>query len=79
MKTAIKHNNFKVGNKIILPNNIYITAIGLKTIPYKLVSYTVDLLYSENGHERIILKRRKKLHDKYINTVQEILTEINRN
>ena len=79
MRTAIKHDNFKVGNKITLPDNLCITAIGLKTIPHKLVSYTIDLLYSDNGIERIILKRRNKLHDKYIDTVQEILTTINRN
>jgi hypothetical protein len=77
MKTAIKHANFKVGDKINLPNNLCITSIGLKTIPYKLVSYTIDLIYSENGHDRIIFKRRNKLHDKYISTVQEILTTIN--
>lgn len=79
MKIAIKHDNFKVGSKITLPDNLCITAIGLKTIPHKLVSYTIDLLYSDNGIERIILKRRNKLHDKYINTVKEILTTINRN
>lgn len=70
-------DNMKIGDKLILPNNLCITPIGLKSIPYQIVSYKIDLLYTENGTKRIILKRGKKLHDKYMDTVNELLSIIN--
>jgi len=68
------NHTFNIGDKIKLPNDLKITARGASCLDYKIVDYEIVGL----GTERIILKRGRRLHDKYIDTVEDILNEISK-
>ena len=61
------------GDFLYLPSDPYITLIGLKTLPYRVVKWEVLDLYSECDSQRIVLKNGKKLHDTYLDkTIKKI-------
>lgn len=62
----------KVGETILLPTDITITPHGINCIPYKLTKYKIINVEID----RITLKRGKKIHIKYLDTVKEIINAI---
>ena len=65
----------KVGEEILLPTDLTITPHGIICIPYKLTKYEVVKIDTAT----ITLKRGKKIHTKYLNTVKELISAISYN
>jgi len=65
----------KVGEEILLPTDLTITPHGISCIPYKLTKYEVVKIDTAT----ITLKRGKKIHTKYLNTVKELISAISYN
>lgn len=63
----------QINGTVLLPSDPNITPHGLKSLPYKLVKWEVI----ELSKDRIKIKRGNKIHDKYVDTVNEILAIIN--
>ena len=58
-----------IGQQVQLPKDYRITTLGLKTLTYKLVSWTIIEKYGE----RIILKYKNIEHDTYKKNIIEKL------
>ena len=71
----MKTNTMKVGEEILLPTDLTITPHGISCIPYKLTKYEVVKIDTAT----ITLKRGKKIHTKYLNTVKELISAISYN
>jgi len=71
----MKTNTMKAGEEILLPTDLTITPHGISCIPYKLTKYEVVKIDTAT----ITLKRGKKIHTKYLNTVKDLISAISYN
>lgn len=64
--------NLHINTTVLLPSDPNITPHGLKSLPYKLVKWEVI----ELSNDRVKIQRGKQVHDKYVDTVNDILAII---
>jgi len=65
-------NNIVLNGFLRLPSDLTITPHGISCLPYRLVQWEVIGL----GKEKVILKRGRREHIKYLDTVQNLIKAI---
>lgn len=62
----------QINTTVLLSSDPNITPHGLSSLPYKLVEWKVI----ELSKDRVTIQRGKQIHDKYVDTVNDILAII---